>query len=55
MYLPQDVYDEIMALPPGSDITRYFEFEPGWDLRVTAAPVGAQPDTGEEGNDNDCG
>lgn len=46
MEIPQALYDELMALPPGTDITEYFEFEPGWDLRVTVAPRGAQPDAG---------
>jgi hypothetical protein len=36
-YLPQDVYDHLMSLPPGTDITHLFEFEPGWDLRVVTS------------------
>lgn len=35
--IPQDIYDELMALPPGTDVTGYFIFEPGWNLTVTVA------------------
>lgn len=33
--IPKGLYDKLMALPPGTDVTEYFEFEPGWDLKVT--------------------
>jgi hypothetical protein len=35
MLLPQEMYDHLMSLPPGTDVTHYFEFKPGWDLTVT--------------------
>lgn len=37
--LPQDVYDRLMALPDGTDVTEMFEFEPGWNLTVTKTTV----------------
>lgn len=36
--LPQELYDELMALPPGTDVTELFEFEPAWNLRITTMP-----------------
>lgn len=33
--IPQELYDKLMALPPGTDVTEFFEFEPAWDLTVT--------------------
>lgn len=31
LLLPQEVYAEIMALPDGADLTRYFEYDdPAW-------------------------
>lgn len=44
-YVPQEFYDMLMSLPPGTDVTEFFEFSPGWDLKVaTGGPRGAQPD-----------
>lgn len=52
LYLPQELYDKLMALPEGTDVTEYFEFSPGWDLKVTVtvteAPTGAEPGAAEE-------
>jgi hypothetical protein len=45
MYIPKDLYDELVALPHGTDVTEYFEFSPGWDLKVTTGPAGATPGT----------
>lgn len=45
MYVPQDLYDHLMSLPPGTDITEYFEFSPGWNLKVETGPSGAVPGT----------
>lgn len=35
LLVPQELYDRLMALPPGTDITEHFAFETGWDLTVT--------------------
>lgn len=36
MMLPQDVYDYLMSLPPGTDITHLFEFDDSdWKITVT--------------------
>lgn len=40
LLLPQELYDQLMALPPGTDVTDLFEFEPGWDLTVTTVRTG---------------
>lgn len=35
LIVPQEMYDHLMSLPPGTDITDYFHehftFEPGWE------------------------
>ena len=38
--VPQNLYDQLMALSPGTDVTHLFEFEPGWDLTVTTVRTG---------------
>lgn len=46
MYLPQDMYDLLMSLPDGTDLSEFFDIkfsEPGWDLKVTKGPAGAAP------------
>lgn len=43
MLIPQELYDHLMALPPGTDVSEFFEFEPGWNLSVTTKPPRAQP------------
>lgn len=45
MHIPQDLYDRLMALPDGTDISEYFKCTPGWDLVVTVGPSGAAPGT----------
>lgn len=45
LLLPQDLYDKLMALPPGTDVSEFFDFEPGWDLTVTTSGSKTSPPT----------
>lgn len=33
--ISQELYDTFMAMPPGTDITAYFETDPEWNLTIT--------------------
>jgi len=33
--IPKELYDHLMSLPPGTDVSAYFKFEPGWNLTAT--------------------